>query len=134
MEYPEFQAAGWPIGDGAVESANKLVVEARLKGSGMHWARDHVDPMVALRNIACNDRWAEAWPQIVGTLRQQERQRRAQRRQQRKASASRSSVTPMEAVSPKPAGEETPPVARPQHSASKSRQETAPKPAQTTCR
>ena len=42
MQYPTFQAAGWPIGDGAVESGNKLVVEARLKGSGMHWARPHV--------------------------------------------------------------------------------------------
>jgi hypothetical protein len=39
MPYPAFQVAGWPIGDGAVESGNKLVVEARLKGSGMHWAR-----------------------------------------------------------------------------------------------
>ena len=48
MQYPAFQAAGWPIGDGAVESANKLVVEARLKGSGMHWARPHVDPMLGL--------------------------------------------------------------------------------------
>ena len=85
MHYPQFQAAGWPIGDGAVESGNKLVVEARLKGSGMHWARAHVDPMLALRNIACNDRWAEAWPQITTTLRQQDRQRRAQRRQERRA-------------------------------------------------
>jgi hypothetical protein len=83
MQYPTFQAAGWPIGDGAVESANKLVVEARLKGSGMHWARSNVDPMLALRNIACNDRWAEAWPQIVATLRQQARQRTTQRRHQR---------------------------------------------------
>jgi len=30
-----------------VESANKLVVEGRLKGSGMHWARAQVTPMVA---------------------------------------------------------------------------------------
>jgi hypothetical protein len=36
MQYPLFQAADWPIGDGAVESGNKLVAEARLKGSGMH--------------------------------------------------------------------------------------------------
>ncbi len=65
MAYPTFQAEGWPIGDGAVESANKLVVEARLKGSGMHWARPHIDPMLALRTIAANDRWTEAWPQIL---------------------------------------------------------------------
>ncbi len=83
MQYPTFQQEGWPIGDGAVESANKLVVEARLKGSGMHGARPHVDPMLALRNIACNDRWQEAWPQITAALRQQARQRTAQRRHQR---------------------------------------------------
>jgi hypothetical protein len=48
MQYPTFQAQGWPIGSGIVESGNKLVVEARLKGSGMHWARSqrefHVGP------------------------------------------------------------------------------------------
>ena len=80
MQYPQFQALGWPIGDGAVESGNKLVVEARLKGSGMHWARPHVDPMLALRNVACNDRWEEAWPQIVLALCRQDRQRRSERR------------------------------------------------------
>jgi hypothetical protein len=35
MQYPTYQEAGWPIGSGSVESANKLVVEARLKGVGM---------------------------------------------------------------------------------------------------
>ena len=35
MQYPIYQEAGWPIGSGSVESANKLVVEARLKGAGM---------------------------------------------------------------------------------------------------
>ena len=83
MQYPAFQAAGWPIGDGAVESGNKLVVEARLKGSGMHWARPHVNAMLALRNIACSDRWNEDWPQIVTTLRLQAQQRRSQRHHQR---------------------------------------------------
>jgi hypothetical protein len=85
MQSPAFQAAGWPIGDGAVESANKLVVEARLKGSGMHWARPHVDPLLALRNLACNDRWDEGWPQIVGELRRRTQQRSAEKRQQRHA-------------------------------------------------
>jgi hypothetical protein len=85
MDYPTFQEQGWPIGDGAVESANKLVVEARLKGSGMHWARPHVDAMLALRNIACNNRWREAWPQITAALRQQERLLTAQRRHQRQS-------------------------------------------------
>jgi len=63
MQYPRFQAEGWPIGSGMVESANKLVVEARLKGAGMHWSRLSVNPLLALRNAVCHDRWAEAWQQ-----------------------------------------------------------------------
>src|SRR5712691_12486813 len=38
VDYAAFQAAGYPIGSGSTESANKNVVEVRLKGSGMHWA------------------------------------------------------------------------------------------------
>lgn len=76
MQYPHFQEQGWPIGSGCVESANKLVVEARLKGAGMHWQRDNVDPMLALRNLVCSDRWTEDWPLIVTRLRQQDWLRR----------------------------------------------------------
>lgn len=61
LQYPIFQRHGWPIGSGMVESANKLVVEARLKGSGMHWERKNVNPMLALRNGVCNERWSETW-------------------------------------------------------------------------
>jgi hypothetical protein len=35
IAYADFQAQGYPIGSGMVESANKLVVEQRLKGAGM---------------------------------------------------------------------------------------------------
>ncbi len=75
ITYAEFQQRGLPIGDGSVESANKLVVESRLKQAGMRWAPEHVNPLVALRNLACNDRWAEAWPQIVEHRRQHARHR-----------------------------------------------------------
>lgn len=70
MQYPQFQVAGWPIASGMVESANKLVVEARLKGAGMHWHPDQVNPMLALRNLVCNDRWEEGWPTVAAGLRQ----------------------------------------------------------------
>lgn len=111
MQYPAFLAAGWPIGDGAVESGNKLVVEARLKGSGMHWAASHVNGMLALRNIVCSDRWDEAWPQIMRTLRQQAQQRRTERRHKRHAVPSSTaeqpstpSATPAPPVPPAPGG------------------------------
>ncbi len=47
-----------------VESANKVVVQARLKGAGMHWEPLHVNPMLALRTAACSERWDEAWQDI----------------------------------------------------------------------
>ncbi len=84
LDYARFQASGYPIGSGSVESANKLVVEARLKGAGMHWARPHVDPMLALRTIACSDRWEEAWPLLTHRWRQQAPTQQARRRQARR--------------------------------------------------
>jgi len=88
MQYPSFRGQGWPIGSGVVESANKLVVEARLKGAGMHWAREHVNPMLALRNIVCSDRWAQAWPEIATRIREKVAQRRRSRRQNRRVKQS----------------------------------------------
>jgi hypothetical protein len=84
MQYPVYRAQGLPIASGGVESGNKLVVEARLKGAGMRWARCNVNPMVALRNMVCSDRWDEDWPRIVARLRQNMARRSAERRQQRR--------------------------------------------------
>ena len=39
MQYQQYLADGWPIGSGMAKSGNKLVVQARLKGAGMHWER-----------------------------------------------------------------------------------------------
>jgi hypothetical protein len=61
MPYARYQAAGWPIGSGRVESAHKPVVEARLTGAGMHWKRDNVNPMLLLRHAVWNERWEESW-------------------------------------------------------------------------
>jgi hypothetical protein len=80
MQYPRFQEAGWPIGSGVVESANKLVVQARLKGGGMHWEGAHVNPMLGLRNVVCNDRWSREWPRITVRQRQQARECKADKR------------------------------------------------------
>src|SRR6266581_2352463 len=79
VQYATFQVAGYPIGSGSTESANKVVVEARLKGSGMHWARANVKPLVALRTVACTDRWADVWPRISARLRTEAEQRRHSR-------------------------------------------------------
>ena len=106
IQYASFQAQGFPIGSGSVESANKLVVEARLKGSGMHWARPHVNAVVALRTIACSDRWTQAWPQIELHLRQQVRQTCRQRQHARRA-------TLLATCSPPPTAAATPSTPQP---------------------
>lgn len=90
MQYPLYRQQELPLGSGAMESGNKVVIEARLKGAGMHWAIPHVNPMAALRNILCSDRWEEAWLQLSPVLRQQETQRRKTLHQMRRA------VTPQE--------------------------------------
>jgi len=83
LQYPQFAADGWPIGSGIVESANKLVVEDRLKGAGMHWAEPNVNPMLALRNAYCNERWNDVWMVIEHEVRQEVRRTRQTRRLQR---------------------------------------------------
>lgn len=109
VQYPDFVAQGYPIGSGSVESANKLVVEARLKGSGMHWARANVNPMLALRNVACNDRWAEAWPAISREVRRQTSQQRGE--QQRQRHLARRAARPAPVPAPTTAPIAPPPVA-----------------------
>jgi hypothetical protein len=114
IQYASFQAQGFPIGSGSVESANKLVVEARLKGSGMHWARAHVNALVALRTIACSDRWTEAWPHIEVHLRQQVRHQRRHRQRARRAALAATCTTPPTAAEPP----STPPPSGRRHSPS----------------
>jgi hypothetical protein len=115
MQYPCYQAAGWPIGSGIVESANKLVMQVRLKGAGMHWSEANVNPMLALRTAACSDRWEEAW----GALRRHQQQgrvpRRAARAQARLLAAMRALVAMwarccLPVVRPKAGGESPGPV------------------------
>jgi hypothetical protein len=86
MQYPQFIAQGWPIGSGMVESANKLVVEDRLKGAGMHWAEANVNGLLALRNAVCNERWEECWELIEHEQRVQVAVRRQARARKRAAS------------------------------------------------
>jgi hypothetical protein len=76
MDYPDYRRQGWPIGSGMVESANKLVVQARLKGAGMHWQPIHVNPMLALRTAVCSERWEEAWHDATQEQRTQREHKR----------------------------------------------------------
>lgn len=87
IDYPYFQNRGYPIGSGSVECGHKLVVQERLKGAGMRWAEHHVDPMLALRDLYCSDRWEEGWSQIVAHQQWQRRLKRTSARQAEEATS-----------------------------------------------
>ena len=51
MDYWSFREKGYPIGSGAIEGANKSVIGARMKRSGMRWSKNGVNRMAALRSL-----------------------------------------------------------------------------------
>ena len=63
MEYPEYQAEGWQIGSGAVESACKTVVGQRLKGAGMRWSERGGDALCHVRALYRGElgQWPAFW-------------------------------------------------------------------------
>jgi hypothetical protein len=63
MEYPTYEANGWYIGSGAVESACKTVVNQRLKGSGMRWGESGTHAVCHVRALYRSEhtQWAEFW-------------------------------------------------------------------------
>ncbi|HEY8694057.1 MAG TPA: ISKra4 family transposase [Chloroflexota bacterium] len=102
IAYATFQKKGYPIGSGMVESANKLVVQARLKGSGMHWAGEHVNPLLSLRTNVCNGSWDIAWQQVVSGRRDDARARGERRRRLRHEAQAPAPADPRTAESAPP--------------------------------
>jgi hypothetical protein len=63
MDYPEYQAEGWQIGSGVVESACKTVVGQRLKGAGMRWGADGAHALCHVRALYRSEKgqWEAFW-------------------------------------------------------------------------
>ena len=61
--------------------------KARLKGVGMRWGRQNVNPMLVLRNAVCNRRWHETWAAAVAQRQALRTSLRQADSQQRLASA-----------------------------------------------
>jgi hypothetical protein len=58
MRYDEYLRFGYGIGSGAVESAHKQVVHARLRQAGMRWSEAGARRLLALRLLLLNGDWA----------------------------------------------------------------------------
>lgn len=57
MQYDEYLRLGYGIGSGAVESAHKQVVHARLRQAGMRWSEAGARRLLALRLLLLNGNW-----------------------------------------------------------------------------
>ena len=57
MQYDEYLRLGYGIGSGAVESAHKQVIHARLRQAGMRWSEAGARRLLALRLLLLNDQW-----------------------------------------------------------------------------
>lgn len=51
LDYAKFRANGWPIGSGAIESANKWVLQVRMKRPGMRWSPRNALRMATARAV-----------------------------------------------------------------------------------
>jgi hypothetical protein len=60
MQYDEYLRLGYGIGSGAVESAHKQVVHARLRQAGMRWSAIGARRLLALRLLLLNGEWGRA--------------------------------------------------------------------------
>lgn len=65
VNYAEFEAAGWPIGSGRIESSHKRIPQAPMKIPGASWHPDSLNRMLALRVLRANGWWEEFWGQPV---------------------------------------------------------------------
>ncbi len=61
LNYEEYEAKGWPIGSGEVESAHQYLPQDRLKLPGACWNVDSINPMLAIRVIKKNGWWDDFW-------------------------------------------------------------------------
>ena len=60
LDYPTYKANGWPISSGPMESFCKQLGQ-RLKGPGMRWSLQNIDPMATLVSLWANQEWDTHW-------------------------------------------------------------------------
>jgi DNA-binding transcriptional regulator YhcF (GntR family) len=58
MDYKTYQQIGCGIiGSGAIESANRQVIQKRMKQSGQRWSMEGAQHMLNIRVTKCNNQW-----------------------------------------------------------------------------
>ena len=69
MKYAQVREAGLPVGSGAVEAANKVLIKSRMKGAGMRWSEYGTgQPILTFRALWKSGRFEAAWRQLSCAL------------------------------------------------------------------
>lgn len=64
LQYPRYRQANIPISSGPMESTCKQL-GLRLKGPGMRWNIDNIDPMANLISLWNDHRWDQHWKKVA---------------------------------------------------------------------
>jgi len=59
IDYSTYEHNGWFVGSGAIESSNKVVVQLRLKQSGMCWSVEGANYIITLRCTKESNKWSK---------------------------------------------------------------------------
>lgn len=59
LDYPSYKKKGYFVGSGAVESANRYVMQNRMKLPGMRWTKDGAQRMLALKAKYESGLWSD---------------------------------------------------------------------------
>ncbi len=70
MNYSQVADAGYPIGSGAVEAANRFLVNSRMKRSGQRWGRDGGQGVLTFRSLLKSGRFDRAWAVLARSWQQ----------------------------------------------------------------
>jgi len=60
VNYPSYEAQGWPIGSGPTESMAK-VLTSRIRGRGRRWDRENVQNIMNIQAVKASDEWDLYW-------------------------------------------------------------------------
>ncbi|MDR1486736.1 MAG: hypothetical protein LBT62_01895 [Deltaproteobacteria bacterium] len=66
IDYAYYKEQGWHVGGGAIENADKTVLQSRLRQAGMRWNRDSGQFILSLTSKALSNLWDE---QVVKPIR-----------------------------------------------------------------
>jgi hypothetical protein len=69
FDYKSAIEAGLPISSGEIESANKSLIQQRIKIPGAWWKLENADHLIALRALIANGHWENYWEYYAVNLR-----------------------------------------------------------------